>query len=122
MEAFKTLISRAFPLPIEHIDTDQIIPAEHLVYSTSDPEELKKYGHFALTSVPIEKAGLPFGDKPFIEGDITPKDLRSIYAPIAYERYCLDKREHDTLFYTKILGHSEKDIYTCLSYLKYKIK
>jgi hypothetical protein len=60
--------------------------------------------------------------KPFIEGDITPKDLRSIYAPIAYERYCLDKREHDTLFYTKILGHSEKDIYTCLSYLKYKIK
>jgi 3-isopropylmalate/(R)-2-methylmalate dehydratase small subunit len=30
MEAFKTLISRAFPLPIEHIDTDQIIPARFL--------------------------------------------------------------------------------------------
>ena len=30
MEAFKTLISRAFPLPIEHIDTDQIITARFL--------------------------------------------------------------------------------------------
>ena len=30
MEAFKTLISRAIPLPIEHIDTDQIIPARFL--------------------------------------------------------------------------------------------
>lgn len=59
--------------------------------------------------------------KPFVEGNITPKDLRAIYAPIAYERFCLDKREHDTLFYTKILGHSDKDIHTCLSYLKYKI-
>jgi len=30
MEAFKTLMSRAIPLPIEHIDTDQIIPARFL--------------------------------------------------------------------------------------------
>ena len=60
--------------------------------------------------------------KPFVEGNITPKDLRAIYAPIAYDRFCLDKREHDTLFYTKILGHSQNDIHTCLSYLKYKIR
>ncbi|MDP3444077.1 MAG: 3-isopropylmalate dehydratase [Ignavibacteria bacterium] len=53
----------------DNIDTDQIIPAEHLVYSTSDPEELKKYGHYALSSVPIEKAGLPNGRIPFIDGD-----------------------------------------------------
>lgn len=53
----------------DNIDTDQIIPAEHLVYSTSDPEELKKYGHYALSSVPIEKAGLPNGGIPFIDGD-----------------------------------------------------
>lgn len=53
----------------DNIDTDQIIPAEHLVYSTSDPEELKKYGHYALSSVPIEKAGLPDGGKTFIVGD-----------------------------------------------------
>jgi len=53
----------------DNIDTDQIIPAEHLVYSTSDPEELKKYGHFALSSVPFNQAGLPDGGKPFIDND-----------------------------------------------------
>lgn len=31
-----------------NIDTDQIIPAEHLVYSLSDPEEVKLYGKFAF--------------------------------------------------------------------------
>jgi len=30
MKALKTLVSRAIPLPIEHIDTDQIIPARFL--------------------------------------------------------------------------------------------
>ncbi|KAA3614791.1 MAG: 3-isopropylmalate dehydratase [Calditrichaeota bacterium] len=53
----------------ENIDTDQIIPAEHLVYSLTDEEESKKYGHFALSSVPMEKAGLPGGGIPFINGD-----------------------------------------------------
>jgi len=53
----------------ENIDTDQIIPAEHLVYSLSDEEESKKYGQFALSSVPLEKAGLPDGGIPFINGD-----------------------------------------------------
>ena len=43
------------------IDTDQIIPAEHLVYSLSDPEERKNYGRFALSGVPSDQAGLPEG-------------------------------------------------------------
>lgn len=52
------------------IDTDQIIPAEHLVYSLSDPEEKKNYGKFALSGVPAENAGLPEGNKPLVpEGD-----------------------------------------------------
>lgn len=37
----KKIIGKAYVLG-NNIDTDQIIPAEHLVYSTSDPEELKK--------------------------------------------------------------------------------
>ncbi|NOX89958.1 MAG: 3-isopropylmalate dehydratase [Calditrichaeota bacterium] len=53
----------------DNIDTDQIIPAEHLVYSLSDPEESKKYGHFAFSGVPPAKAGLPDGGIRFIEGD-----------------------------------------------------
>ncbi|MFQ5451352.1 MAG: 3-isopropylmalate dehydratase [Nitrospinaceae bacterium] len=48
------------------IDTDQIIPAEHLVYSLTDPEERKNYGKFALSGVPPAGAGLPSGGIPFI--------------------------------------------------------
>ncbi len=49
------------------IDTDQIIPAEHLVYSLSDPEEKKNYGKFALSGVPTDAAGLPGGNRPFVD-------------------------------------------------------
>ncbi|MCG8342699.1 MAG: 3-isopropylmalate dehydratase [Chlorobiales bacterium] len=51
----------------KHIDTDQIIPAEHLVYSLSVPEEVKLYGKYALSGVPIAEAGLPEGHRPFVE-------------------------------------------------------
>jgi len=64
----KKVIGKAYVLG-DNVDTDQIIPAEHLVYSTSDPEELKKYGHYAFSSVPPGQQGLPAGDKPFISGD-----------------------------------------------------
>ena len=50
-----------------NIDTDQIIPAEHLVYSLSDPEEKKNYGKFALSGVAKDDAGLPEGNKLFVE-------------------------------------------------------
>jgi len=49
------------------VDTDQIIPAEHLVYSLSDPEEKKNYGKFALSGVHKNDSGLPEGNKPFVE-------------------------------------------------------
>ncbi len=62
------ITGKAFVLG-NNIDTDQIIPAEHLVYSLTDPEESKKYGHFALSGVPIAEAGLPQGHIPFIDGE-----------------------------------------------------
>jgi 3-isopropylmalate/(R)-2-methylmalate dehydratase small subunit len=79
----------------DNIDTDQIIPAEHLVYSTSDPEELKKYGHFALSSVPTEKAGLPEGGKPFIVGDNYQSDYKIIIGGSNFG--CGSSREHAPL-------------------------
>lgn len=62
----KKIQGRAFVLG-NNIDTDQIIPAEHLVYSLSDPEESKNYGKFALSGVPLEASGLPEGKIPFVE-------------------------------------------------------
>jgi 3-isopropylmalate/(R)-2-methylmalate dehydratase small subunit len=64
----KIIKGKAFVLG-DNIDTDQIIPAEHLVYSLSDPEESKKYGHYALSGVPLSQAGLPGGGLTFINGD-----------------------------------------------------
>lgn len=49
------------------VDTDQIIPAKHLVYSLSDPEERKLYGRYALSGLPDDASGLPGGGVPFVE-------------------------------------------------------
>jgi len=75
-----------------NIDTDQIIPAEHLVYSMEDPEEAKKYGHFALSGVPLSEAGLPQGQTPFISGDRTESDFSIIVASSNFG--CGSSREH----------------------------
>jgi len=53
----------------DHVDTDQIIPAEHLVYRMDDPQERALYGRFALTGVPAEGAGLPHGCTPLVKAD-----------------------------------------------------
>ncbi len=90
----KKIIGKAYVLG-DNIDTDQIIPAEHLVYSTSDAEELKKYGHFALSSVPLDKAGLPDGGKPFIQGENYQSDYNIIIGGSNYG--CGSSREHAPL-------------------------
>ena len=50
----------------DDVDTDQIIPAHHLVYDLDNPEERKLYGAYALSGVPAEQAGLPQKYVPFI--------------------------------------------------------
>jgi 3-isopropylmalate/(R)-2-methylmalate dehydratase small subunit len=62
----KNITGRVFVLGND-IDTDQIIPAAHLVYKLDDPEEKKNYGKFALSGVPPEGSGLPAGNIPFIK-------------------------------------------------------
>jgi 3-isopropylmalate/(R)-2-methylmalate dehydratase small subunit len=42
----------------DNIDTDQIIPAVYLKFSTTDPEERKFFGMYALSSVPEGQRGL----------------------------------------------------------------
>ncbi len=64
----KKITGKAFVLGT-NIDTDQIIPAEHLVYSLTDEEESKKYGKFALSAVPPTQSGLPYGNIPFVKDE-----------------------------------------------------
>ena len=85
----------------KNIDTDQIIPAEHLVYSLSDPEEVKLYGKYALSGVPLDQAGLPEGKIPFVEEG----DFKSPYTfIIAGPNFgCGSSREHAP-FALKVAG------------------
>lgn len=75
-----------------NIDTDQIIPAEHLVYSLKDEDESKKYGQFALSGVPLAQAGLPEGGTPFIKGDDYLSDFNIIIGGSNFG--CGSSREH----------------------------
>src|SRR2546427_12390552 len=76
----------------DNIDTDQIIPAKHLVYSLSDPEERKLYGKYAFSGVPDAAAGLPHGNVKFVPEN----DYRSHYRiVIGGEKFCCgSSREH----------------------------
>jgi 3-isopropylmalate/(R)-2-methylmalate dehydratase small subunit len=54
----------------DNIDTDQIIPAQWLKLSTTDPEERKYYAAYCLSSVPEGQRGLPDGNTPYVrEGE-----------------------------------------------------
>ena len=74
------------------IDTDQMIPAEHLVYSLKKPDERKMYGRYAMSGIPAEGQGLPFGNRPFTEPDA----YKSLYTiVVAGSNFgCGSSREH----------------------------
>ncbi len=74
------------------VDTDQIIPASHLVYSLTVPEERKMYGRFAMSGVPEAGQGLPFGHRPFTE----PEAFESAYTIVVGGSNfgCGSSREH----------------------------
>ncbi len=82
----------------DDIDTDQIIPAKHLVYSTSDPEERRLYGRYALTGVPQGRRGLPDGNVPFIETSDESNTRSDFVIVIGGRNFgCGSSREHAPL-------------------------
>lgn len=87
----KIIKSKAFVLT-DNIDTDQIIPAEHLVYSLTDENEAKMYGKFALSGVPAPQSGLPFGNIKFVDDDKFSSQFQIIIAGKNFG--CGSSREH----------------------------
>lgn len=76
----------------KNIDTDQIIPAAHLVYSLDDPEERKFYGRYSLSGVPKEESGLPQGNIPLVRDDEFESDFSIVVASSNFG--CGSSREH----------------------------
>jgi 3-isopropylmalate/(R)-2-methylmalate dehydratase small subunit len=79
----------------DDIDTDQIIPAEHLVYNPSDPEERKMYGRHSLCGVPPAQAGLPHGNIPFVAEGAAGTEFRIVIGGKNFG--CGSSREHAPL-------------------------
>jgi 3-isopropylmalate/(R)-2-methylmalate dehydratase small subunit len=75
-----------------NIDTDQIIPAEYLVYSLTDEKESKLYGKYCFSSVPMAQAGLPKGNIPFIKGEDMESEFSIVIAGSNFG--CGSSREH----------------------------
>jgi 3-isopropylmalate/(R)-2-methylmalate dehydratase small subunit len=74
------------------IDTDQIIPAEHLVYSLTKSDERRMFGRYALSGVPDEAQGLPFGNRPFTADNSFASEYAVIVAGSNFG--CGSSREH----------------------------
>src|SRR4051812_16503574 len=90
----KIIRGKAFVLG-DNIDTDQIIPAGWLKLSTTDPEERKLYGKYAMSGVPQGQSGLPSGTIPFIKEGTYRSDYTIVIGGKNFG--CGSSREHAPL-------------------------
>jgi 3-isopropylmalate/(R)-2-methylmalate dehydratase small subunit len=79
----------------DNVDTDQIIPAEHLSYNPADPAERKLFGRYALSGVPPAQSGLPEGHVPFVAAGAEAGEFAVIVAGRNFG--CGSSREHAPL-------------------------
>ncbi len=93
----KTIKGKVYVLG-DNIDTDQIIPAQYLTYNPSVAAERRMFGRFAMSSVPLPKAGLPKGNIPFVD-QTDPDNTKSPYAIVIGGKNfgCGSSREHAPL-------------------------
>ncbi len=87
----KVFRGKAFVLG-EDIDTDQIIPAQYLVYSLEKHGEREKYGEYALSGVPIADSGLPQGNIPLVAEGASESEFSIVVAGKNFG--CGSSREH----------------------------
>ena len=90
----KVIRGKAYVLG-DNIDTDQIIPAGWLKLSTTEPEERKLYGKYAMSGVPAAQSGLPAGNVPFITEGTTQSPYSIIIGGKNFG--CGSSREHAPL-------------------------
>jgi len=79
----------------DHVDTDQIIPAEYLSYNPSDAAERKYFGRYAMSGVPAAASGLPQGNVPFVAQGQWTSEFTVIVAGRNFG--CGSSREHAPL-------------------------
>ncbi len=87
----KIIKGKAFVLG-DNVDTDQIIPAHHLVYDLDDPKERQLYGTYALSGVPKSQSGLPDGSIPFVKKDQSQSEFQIVIGGKNFG--CGSSREH----------------------------
>jgi len=79
----------------DHVDTDQIIPAQYLNLNPADPAERKQFARYALSGVPAAQSGLPGGNVPFVAPGAPTSEYAVIVAGSNFG--CGSSREHAPL-------------------------
>jgi integrase len=109
----------AYKIPVLANPTDLVLTLQEL--RTKKPQFINDSVKFHDASSKHLSVGVKLYFSEFVEGNITPKDLRAIYATICCKLLKNNDRKTPQSYYAEILGHSESDHATCNSYFDYYI-